>query len=286
MDLLHVSFNTRRRKQGKKKLPCIRLTSIENIFRLESISRLNGFLNDPSKAFDSIIQDDQTRQIIKERVLGYIRNIKSGNRPSSQDMKEYQKYIEKFATFSVAKALGGPTQYVKQLVPLVNTLINAGDLSTNSFMKKGAIEFILNSGYGIATRGFASLADFQNLRDSVAEIDKPTNKVVNFLDSASKKMLKIFVQDPDRIAAQISWLTYYNKNLMSQGFSAKAIQNIDWETHNLNKQAADYAQQQVDRQQNVSDVALQGEFFSSRNVGTSLARKIIVPFMNFAFNPW
>jgi len=250
----------------------------------ESISRLNGFLNDPSKAFDSIIQDDQTRQIIKQRILGYIRNIKSGNRPSSQDMKEYQKYIEKFATFSVAKALGGPTQYVKQLVPIVNTLINAGDLSVNSFMKKGAVEFILNSGYGIATRGFASLADFQNLRDSVAEIDKPTNKVISLLDSASKKMLKVFVQDPDRIAAQISWLTYYNKNLMNQGFSAKAIENIDWETHAINKEAADYAQQQVDRQQNVSDVALQGEFFSSRNIGTSLARKIIAPFMNFAFN--
>jgi|11_taG_2_1085331.scaffolds.fasta_scaffold02273_2 competence protein ComGC len=250
----------------------------------ESISRLNGFLNDPSKAFDSIIQDDQTRQIIKQRILGYIRNIKSGNRPSSQDMKEYQKYIEKFATFSVAKALGGPTQYLKQLVPIVNTLINAGDLSVNAFMKKGAVEFILNSGYGIATRGFASLADFQNLRDSVAEIDKPTNKVISLLDSASKKMLKVFVQDPDRIAAQISWLTYYNKNLMNQGFSAKAIENIDWETHAINKEAADYAQQQVDRQQNVSDVALQGEFFSSRNIGASLARKIIAPFMNFAFN--
>lgn len=250
----------------------------------ESISRLNGFINDPSKSFDSIIQDDQTREIIKQRILGYIRNIKSGNRPSNQDMKEYQKYLETFATFSVAKALGGPTQYLKQLVPIVNTLVNAGDLSINSFMKKGAMEFILNSGYGISTRGFASIADFKNLRDSVSEIDKPTNKAVSFFDSLSKKMLKVFVQNPDKFAAQISWLTYYNKSLMSQGFSSKAIDNIDWETHSINKEAADYAQQQVDRQQNVSDTSLQGEFFSSQNIGVSLVRKIVAPFMNFAFN--
>ena len=254
----------------------------------ESISKANGFLNDP--AFSSLIQDDETRTVLKDRIYAYVRNIKGGNRPTSQDNRKLSEILDKVATFSVGRALGGPTQYIKQLVPIVNTLVNAGDLSISAFNKPGAMQFILNSGYSIASRGFASLSEIKSLNDSVKDIklgsldNKALNSFLNGAEGLNRKFLKVFVQNPDRYAAQLSWLTYYIKDLKSQGFSQDAIDNIDWETHKINTQSADYAQQQVDRQQNVSDAGLQGEFFSSRGVGISLARKIILPFMNFAMN--
>lgn len=254
----------------------------------ESISKANGFLND--SAFSSLIQDEETRAILKDRIYAYVRNIKGGDRPTSQDNRRLSEILDKVATFSVGRALGGPTQYIKQLVPIVNTLVNAGDLSISAFNKPGAMQFILNSGYSIASRGFASLSEIKSLNDSVKDIklgsldNKALNSFLNGAEALNRKFLKAFVQNPDRYAAQLSWLTYYIKDLKSQGFSQDAIDNIDWETHKINTQSADYAQQQVDRQQNVSDAGLQGEFFSSRGVGISLARKIIFPFMNFAMN--
>ena len=253
--------------------------ALVDINTASGISKVNGFVNDD--AFVSMISNDEVRDVLKRRIYSYVRNIKGGNRPTSSDMKSINIALDKLASFNVGRALGGPTQYLKQLVPIVNTLINAGDLSISDFNKPGALQFILKSGYGIASRGFASISEIDNLNDKIKSIQRVDNKVLNTIEDANKWMLKKFVQNPDRYAAQISWLTYYIKNLKEQGFNTE---NIDWETHSVNKQAGDYAQQQVDRQQNVSDIALQGELFSSRNTGVSLARKLFFPFMNFAMN--
>lgn len=256
--------------------------ALVDINTAESISKMDGFIKDPS--FKSMIQHDDTRDLLKDRIFGYVRNIKGGNVPTKLDERKAAELVNKIATFSVGRALGGPTQSLKQMVPLVNTLINAGELSLNSFFKPGAKEFILNSGYAIASRGFASISEIENLSTQMKNIDRVTNKLLTSAGKINKRMLELFLQNPDRMAAQISWLSYYIKSLKSQGFSNEAIENINWETHKLDTVAADYAQQQVDRQQNVSDAALQGEFFTSRKLGTSLARKIIFPFMNFALN--
>ena len=257
-------------------------SALVDINTAESISKIDGFIKDPS--FKSMIQNDETRDLFKERIFSYVRNIKGGNVPTKVDERKAAEVLNKLATFSVGRALGGPTQFIKQMVPVINTLINAGDLSITAFQKLGAKEFILNSGYAIASRGFASISEIENLSTSMKNIERVNNKLLNSAGKLNKKMLELFVQNPDRVAAHISWLTYYIKSLKAQGFSTEAIDNVDWETHKINTKAADYAQQQVDRQQNVSDAALQGDFFSSRKLGVSLARKIVAPFMNFAIN--
>lgn len=257
-------------------------SALVDINTAESISKIDGFIKDSS--FKSMIQNDETRDLFKERIFSYVRNIKGGNVPTKADERKAAEILNKVATFSVGRALGGPTQFIKQMVPVVNTLINAGDLSITAFQKLGAKEFIMNSGYAIASRGFASISEIENLSTSMKNIERVNNKLLNSAGKINRKMLELFVQNPDRIAAHVSWLTYYIKSLKAQGFSTEAIDNVDWETHKLNTEAADYAQQQVDRQQNVSDASLQGEFFASRKLGVSLARKIVAPFMNFAIN--
>lgn len=256
--------------------------ALVDINTAESISTIDGFVKDPS--FKSMIQHDETRELFKDRIFSYVRNIKGGNVPTKVDERKAAEILNKVATFSVGRALGGPTQFIKQMVPVINTLINAGDLSITAFQKLGAKEFIMNSGYAIASRGFASISEIENLSTSMKNIERINNKLLNSAGKINRKMLELFVQNPDRMAAHISWLTYYIKSLKSQGFSTEAIDNVDWETHKLNTEAADYAQQQVDRQQNVSDAGLQGDFFSTRKLGVSLARKIVAPFMNFAIN--
>ena len=60
--------------------------------------------------------------------------------------------------------------------------------------------------------------------------------------------------------------------------------NIDWSNHKVNKQAGAFAEQQVGRQQNVSDIALQGDLFRGKSFAKQFARKTLFPFANFLTN--
>ena len=60
--------------------------------------------------------------------------------------------------------------------------------------------------------------------------------------------------------------------------------NIDWATHKLNKEAADYAEDQVNLQQNVSDADMLGKFLNTKNPYASFAKSMFMPFSSFIFN--
>jgi hypothetical protein len=62
------------------------------------------------------------------------------------------------------------------------------------------------------------------------------------------------------------------------------ISGIDFNTHELNKDAADYAQAMVDSQQNISDTDMQGEIFASKQPATVFLRRAILPLMTFTLN--
>jgi hypothetical protein len=62
------------------------------------------------------------------------------------------------------------------------------------------------------------------------------------------------------------------------------VKDINWSTHEWNKESAQYAQLMVDRQQNISDDKLAGDFLSSDDPTKRIARKIIMPFATFIMN--
>ena len=59
---------------------------------------------------------------------------------------------------------------------------------------------------------------------------------------------------------------------------------MSWSNHKVNKKAGAFAEQQVGRQQNVSDVDLQGDLFKGKSFGAQFARKTLFPFANFLTN--
>jgi hypothetical protein len=60
--------------------------------------------------------------------------------------------------------------------------------------------------------------------------------------------------------------------------------SIDWATHTPNQDALNYAQAMVDRQQNISDPMLGGEFLTSEEGMKRMAKKILFPFASFGLN--
>ena len=59
---------------------------------------------------------------------------------------------------------------------------------------------------------------------------------------------------------------------------------VDWANHEVDTEAGNYAQQQVDRQQNVSQRDLQGAWFRSDDQTTRILTKFFLPFSNFLLN--
>jgi len=222
--------------------------------------------------------------MLENRLKGYIKNARGKDASMDDFAKELNKASNFVGNLSTTLALASVFQPIKQAVPVaINTLINTGGmLDVKEALAGPANNFIDKSGYAVSNRGKESQTtlDAEKALDS---IDKSTSlKAVSAnIKKVNSKLLDLALVKPDVWIARASWLSYYKKSLKNQGID---ISNIDWDTQKLNKEAADYAQQQVDRQQNVSDADLQGDVLTSKNPAIQVAKKIVMPFMNFVLN--
>ena len=265
-------------------------TNMANIFEAamidvetaESIQQVKGAIE--SKYFSKLIESKEDRDLLESRIKSYIKRVRGKDiidRITSKDLNEAVNFIGKLG---VARALGGITQIPKQTIPVaINTLINTGGILDLKAIGNADInKFIDKSGYAIANRGISSQSTIESVNKSLKEAKKSTlGKLGRFVENASDFWLETFLVNPDVAIARVSWISYYQKYLKNQKIDTK---NIDWNTHKLNKEAANYAQQQVDRQQNVSDSDLQGEFLTNKNPEYAITRKVLIPFMSFSLN--
>ena len=247
------------------------------------IQQLKGFMSSPS--FEKIIPNKADRDLIKERFKTYVQQ----KRGLQKGQEKWLRNINRLAGVGVSRVLGGPTQYFKQLVPLINTTMN---LMTNPKATLEGIRLISsnteankwldNSGVEIVNRGLQSITNLEGT-DTRLENDSAgtLGKMLDGINKAQKAWLQAFLIHPDRFAARASFIAYYLDNLKKQGIESS---EIDWANHKHNQKALDYATQQVARQQNTSDVDLQGKLFSSKDGGKQLIRKIVFPFANFLLN--
>lgn len=197
--------------------------------------------------------------------------------------------LNRFAGLGVSRVLGGPTQYAKQLVPLINTLINT--LNDPAAFIRGFNSIAFNtdanawldkSGVEIVNRGIQSITNLEGTDTKLENaLGGKLGKLEDGINKLQKGWLQAFLIHPDRFAARASFMAYYLEALNKKGIPTN---NIDWKTHKANQEALDYATQQVGRQQNTSDVDLQGELFSSKIPGIQILRKVAFPFANFLLN--
>ena len=250
-----------------------------------AIQQLKGFFN--SKNFLEIVPSSNDRKILTDRVIELV-EAKRGRNYINNDSKEILKSLNSYSLYGVSRTLGSVSQAVKQTVPVyINTIINAGPeytlkatnmVSTNPDINK----LINNSGYSIASRGIESITNLESINSKIESAAsgnaEATVRAVNKLQSM---WLQGFLVKPDRAIARLSWWAYYLKSLEKQGIDTS---KVDWSSHKIDSKAGDYAQQQVDRQQNVSDIDLQGKIFRSKNPSIQFARKALLPFSNFLMN--
>ncbi len=245
------------------------------------IRQAEAFIN--SKSFRKLVPQAEDAKILKDRIRLYVNNIRNKNPYSNDEVSKLLRGLNSIASIGVGQALGGVFQPIKQMIPVgVNTLINAKRFDFASMFNKAKQEFLNNSGYGIANRGVESQAQIESLNNLIKKASESKGeKAMRLLEEANRLQLKMFLAKPDAYIARASWITYYENELKKLGIDPKTI---DYNTHKVNKKAADYAEAMVNRQQNVSDADLAGKLLGERSDEKQMFVKLLMPFASFRMN--
>lgn len=253
-----------------------------------SMLQYKGFVQSPS--FKKIYPNTQDRQVIQDKLNYYVNEVRSKNvATGSVDAKKFAKVIQAVSRYGTSRALGSFTAGIKQAgTALVNTSIAlANDPKSVTkgiglLFNKDAQNFLENSGYGIANRGLESQTAIESANRTIEQTDvNSANKLADAIAKAGKIYLEYSLKNGDVLAARASWYAYYLHDLKKQGVDTT---NIDWKNHELNKKAADYAEDQINLQQNVSDASMMGKFLTSKNPYVTITRSMVLPFSSFIFN--
>jgi len=241
-----------------------------------AIRRIDGFIN--SKNFNKLIPTKEDRDIFRKRIAEYIQAAKN-KRVGPSDTMHYLDQLTNFlGGIGVGKALGGIDQIVKQTLPIaLSTFTNSGRLN---ILTPASNAWIDSLGMAISNRGQESQSTIESIDRRLDKANSGARVVSNFIVDAQQVWLKWCLSKPDVFIAKSSFISYYKQYLSNNNQST----DIDWATHNVNQDAADYAMLMVDRQQNVSDAKMAGKVFNSQNSTTKIMRKLFLPFASFSLN--
>jgi hypothetical protein len=255
---------------------------LADINTASAIRQVESAIN--SDSFKQVVEKSEDRTLLKERINLYVDNIRRKRIVDSDELSDAVKKLNSLARVGAGMALADPLQVVKQFIPVMfGTLANAGTFNVAAFTDLNKMKFIDESGYAIANRGVESQAQVESINKLIekATDSNDSKKALEYIRQASDMWLKIFLVKPDVAIARASWLAYYEKSLKEQGID---ISTIDYKNHELNQKAANYAQRSVDRQQNISDVDLQGKIFSSTDPVRKSVISSLMPFASFRMN--
>ena len=247
-------------------------------------ARLKSAVDSPF--FESMFENTKDYDVTRDIISSYIRDMRGKTIYDQSQLKSGVRAMNNMATLGVNMSLSGVAQPAKQIVPIMgNTMTNAGianTMSAISALSRGGLDFVNRSGREVAVRGQEANVNISDLSSMIKNASESLGgKTIDLIENANKAMLKYTLKMPDVWAAKTSWLAYYEKYMKDNKLSDG---KIDYNTHEMNEKAADYADAQIRKQQNVSLRELQGGMFKSQNTFEKIFVQTLMPFSNFRMN--
>jgi len=257
--------------------------ALTDIYTAKYIRQAKSFLN--SNNHNKLFSSKEDADLSRRRVASYVKRTRGLDRVDPTEFGKFRQMFNELSRLVVSRSLGSVFQPLKQTVPaLTNTLINAGGYINFSDNNNPDVrDFINRSGRAIASRGIESDALIESNDKLLLNAQKKGgfDKTLNGIKKLNEAYLKNLVAKPDGYAARLSFMAYYRQALQDQGIDPS---KVDWKSHQINDNAADYAQHMVDLQQNVTDRNLQGEIMASRDSKVVFMRNMVMPLANFIMN--
>lgn len=261
--------------------------TLKDVYTAPSIVQYMAYTNSPE--FSTIIPDKKTRDNLKEKIAFAINALKDTEIDiSAESYRDYNKAMKKFTDIARAQALVSVKTPIMQTVPVV--VGTAIDLVNDpaSFAKGMVTTFNMDfhkalnkAGYGISVRGLEAIAALDAAEKRIRESKGVDLNVFNNIAKISNLQLKYLLSKPDIVAARQAWVSYYYHKLKSMGISTA---NIDWDTHEFNDDAANYAERKTNSKLNQNIQELAGQAFASRSQKMRFIRNTVLNFASFAYN--
>lgn len=276
--------------------------SMVNLETAGSVIQTQAFLD--SEEFKQIVPTQEERDIFTKMVKLYQRNARNRNIYGEDDsLTGVAKKINALTKLGITAALAGLATPIKQTLPIIgNTFMNTFNplrptqtvhfvenifsaLKSMTGLRSDKIDFVNNSGRTIANRGLESVTQIESLNRLMDQAaTSKTEALGKFISKANEKILKVALANFDVAVAKASWLAYYEKYLIDNGYKIP-FRGIDYKNHRMDEDAADYADQQVNRQQNTSDADLRGKLYTQNQSPVAiLGKNMILPFASFRIN--
>ena len=261
--------------------------TLKDVYTAPSIVQYMAYANSPE--FSTIIPDKKTRDNLKEKIAFAINALKDTEIDiSAESYRDYNKAMKKFTDIARAQALVSVKTPIMQTVPVV--VGTAIDLVNDpaSFAKGMVTTFNMDfhkalnkAGYGISVRGLEAIAALDAAEKRIRESKGLDLNVFNNIAKISNLQLKYLLSKPDIVAARQAWVSYYLHKLKSMGISTA---NIDWNTHEFNDEAANYAERKNNSKLNQNIQEMAGQAFASRSQKMRFIRNTVLNFASFAYN--
>lgn len=255
--------------------------ALTDLYTAYDIRKVGSFLK--SDNFRKIFPSKKDANLIDKRIKKFVRLTRRKMPYSDSETSNILKFADKIAKIGVSSALASPAQPFKQTIPvMVSTLVNAGNLGMGANLDSKFNDWLNGLGYAISNRGAEAQVEINSINKMIEDsASMQKGKALKRLEKLNDKLLKVTLVYWDVMVARASFKAYYEQSLKKQGEKSS---NINYSKHEVNKEAANYAQRMVDRQQNISNPALAGDLYTSKENATKVLVKMLAPFSSFRTN--
>ena len=251
----------------------------EEVYTAPHIGIIAGFVDRGVKTPSSeIILKNETRKVVEDFFVSKFERQMERNHiglPNSVN-----KALRNLGGVSVRLVLGGIAQYVKQAAVLTHTFVSEPAIWMKQIGKKTTQpqQDLLKQ----TSVGFRDV-DKQYISKTYTRGLDPKKLVTSRVKNIAEKLYDAPIyplKHMDKIAAQKSWLIFYEAYLRNQGVTGE----IDWskEAKNPNKDAIAHAETLVNKNQNASVEEQMGRFWKNKNAKE--IANIVAPLIRFPLN--
>jgi hypothetical protein len=260
---------------------------VNTVKTIGGVNQYVGFMDSPN--FEKLITDDASRELFKDR-LDYNVGLYQMNEDFGKQNK-FAKMLSNSALVRVGSRIGTrvglssmESVFTQSLPILTNTAINLRNpgylLTALQYVgDKNMMDFLNNVDYGIRERGHSAQTNIDYADNMLEKGDYSTpEKTLEMLNNVSKFWVNNVLVGTDVLTAKITWMAYYMDELAKKE-GVNPVE-IDWSSHKINDEAAKYAENMVQREQNINLPESGGKLWSSKDASTRLVR-MMFPFASF-----
>lgn len=247
------------------------------------VAQMDSFIK--SKGIANSFDNELNATNLERRFKKYVNSVR-GKSSFNSDMIDEGSFARTLSTLSAVASsvtLASFRGAAQQLSPLSKSFLQTGKLGIKEVLFDEDVNRLINtSGRDIANASLEGQLSFRVSDRFMKSSTADANVVSGYFKDAAAFYGQKFIGNADALARRASFWSYYTKFLEENGTD---VSDINWsKVEKLDDFAADWAQAQVDKTQNVVQTDLKGSVMTSRNPDTGFFKNIVMPLSDFMMN--